>query len=124
LVFVFGSNESGVHGAGAARVAREKYGATWGCAYGRTGDAFGIPTKSRMLEPLSLKRIEWYVKGFLTYAREHPQDTYMVTRVGCGLAGFKDEDIAPMFALAPDNCQFDTAWSQWLPETIGFWGTY
>ena len=103
MIFVFGSNESGIHGAGAARIAREKYGATLGCAYGRTGDAFGIPTKDNRFQTLPLSKIKWYVDGFLMDAREHQGDTFMVTRVGCGLANLKDEDVAPLFAQAPDN---------------------
>lgn len=131
-VFVFGSNEAGVHGAGAARVAYEKHGARWGKGFGHYGDSFAIPTKSPSIETLELNTIRKYVEAFLQYAAAHKDLTFKVTRIGCGLAGYRDTDIAPMFWEAPSNCIFDNAWlpvfqmmdetfrTKWTPE---FWGS-
>lgn len=125
MVFVFGSNEAGRHGAGAALFAYRQRGARYGVSYGHTSDAFGIPTLDQELGPISLERIKGYIEGFISYAYGHPELTFQVTRVGCGLAGLKDEDIAPMFQWAPVNCQFDEAWKEYLGEDeITYWGTF
>jgi len=113
-VFVFGSNTAGVHGAGAAKFAYEKKGAQWGKSYGHYGDSFAIPTKDRDIQTLPLEIIEYFVHGFLAYAYTHPKLYFQVTRIGCGLANYKDSDIAPMFEGAPDNCMFDEHWEPWL----------
>jgi hypothetical protein len=100
----FGSNEAGRHGKGAALHARQLYGAQNGVGFGRTGDAWAIPTKDAHLRALPLERIAHYVGLFLTYAREHPEATFKVAAIRTGLAAYKHEDIAPMFARAPENC--------------------
>lgn len=124
-VFVFGSNESGIHGAGAALVAYKKHGARYGSSYGHYGNSFAIPTKDKNIEyALSLEKIAAYVQGFLVYAEGRKKLTFQVTRVGCGLAGLKDADIAPMFKDAPDNCEFDEAWKPWLGDSVKYWGTF
>lgn len=126
-IFVFGSNEAGIHGAGAARTAYEKHGARWGKGYGLHGDSFAIPTKDVDIQTLPLHRIRGYVQGFLSFAEGFPKRTFMVTRIGCGLAGLLDEDIAPMFTMATKNCEFDTAWEPWLRHAThphNFWGTF
>lgn len=123
-VFVFGSNEAGIHGLGAAKTAYKEYGARWGKSYGHYGDSFAIPTKDEILESLPLQRIEDYVIGFIAYARGHRKLTFKVTRIGCGLAGFKDHDIAVMFNMAPKNCHFDEAWKTWLGDDRTYWGTH
>jgi len=110
MIFVFGSNLSGRHGKGAALDARLKYGAVYGVGVGRTGDAYAIPTKDEFLKVLPLDRIAVYVLDFLVYAEKHPYLDFMVTRVGCGLAGYEPEQIAPMFANAPDNCNLPFGW--------------
>ena len=104
-VFVFGSNREGRHSKGAALEARKKYGAIYGQASGRMGSSYGIVTKElrHNWPPVSLNEIQLGVDGFLENAILHPQDTFMVTAIGCGLAGFKAEQIAPMFRNAPDN---------------------
>ena len=112
-IFVFGSNLLGKHGSGAAKYARENFGAVYGTGIGRTGNAYGIPTKSDPYTTLTLTEIVGYVDGFLAYAREHPELIFRVTRVGCGLAGYTDKDIAPMFGDAPDNCILPRGWSVW-----------
>lgn len=124
MCFVFGSNESGVHGAGAARFAYEKKGARYGKSYGHYGDSFAIPTKDEYIETMPLDRIRQYVEGFLAYAKDHRKVKFQVTAIGCGLAGYKHEDIAPMFRMAPANCHFDEAWKPWLGNDHHYWGTW
>lgn len=128
-IFVFGSNEAGIHGAGAARTAYKKHGARWGMGYGHYGSSFAIPTKDVNIESLDLARIRGYVQGFLAYAKGHPELTFQVTRIGCGLAGNNDADMAAMFVDAPENCKFDEVWKPlfngWgmgLNKT--YWGTF
>lgn len=127
-IFVFGSNEGGIHGAGAARFAYSKKGARWGHGYGISGNSWAIPTKAangnQVGETLPLERIQQYVSGFLAFAHGHPDMQFEVTRIGCGLAGLKDEDIAPMFINAPENCLFDEKWAGYLHSTADYWGTY
>lgn len=109
-VFVFGSNLAGRHGAGAALEAREKYGAKTGVGQGPTGQAYAIPTKDEKLRVLPLGRIRLYALEFICYAEEHPELNFFVTRVGCGLAGYKDEEVAPLFRGYPDNCRMPFEW--------------
>ena len=94
-IFVFGSNEAGLHLGGAARTARERFGAVFGQGVGLQGQSYAIPTMN-----LPLPVINGYVQDFIQFADRHPELTFLVTRVGCGIAGFRDEDIAPLFAPA------------------------
>lgn len=103
-VFVFGSNLAGRHGAGAALVAAKHWGARQWVGFGPTGSAWAIPTKDRHIKTLPLKAISENVKRFLEYATTHPQKTFLVTAIGCGLAGYSPNEIAPMFKDAPKNC--------------------
>lgn len=114
-IFVFGSNLAGRHGKGAALEARLKHGAVYGVGVGRTGNAYAIPTKDLRLNTLELDEIKLYVDQFILYAKAHPELKFYVTRVGCGLAGYKNKDIAPMFVDAPDNCSLDL---EWLPFMV------
>lgn len=123
MIFVFGSNEAGVHGAGAAKYALEHRGAIYHQGLGRQGQSYAIPTKDIRLHTLGLKRIREYVDAFLVYAKVHPRLSFQVTAIGCGLAGFHHSEIAPMFIGAPDNCYFDKAWKPWL-DNVKFWGTF
>ena len=91
-IFVFGSNLQGMHGGGAARLAHEKFGAIWGQGVGLQGQSYGIPTMHGGVED-----IKPYVDEFIEFAKSHPGLTFLVTRIGCGIAGFRDEDIAPLF---------------------------
>lgn len=91
-------------------------------SYGHWGQSFAIPTKDDQLKTLPVERIAQYVAGFLAYAKDHPELEFQVTRIGCGLAGYRDEDIAPLFQDAPSNCFFDEAWKPYLPEDMKFWG--
>lgn len=125
MIFVFGSNEAGIHGAGAAKFAVDHKHAVLGVSFGPQGRAFAIPTKDSTIRfTLPLSDIKAYVVNFLKYARETPELQFQVTCLGCGLAGLKHEQVAPMFYRAPGNCYFDTLWMDYLPDTAKFWGTF
>lgn len=109
-IFVFGSNRAGRHGKGAALFAKNHRGAIYGQGFGRQGNSFAIPTKDENLKTLPLASIELGVLAFLLYADEHPELEFEVTRIGCGLAGYSEEEIAPMFANAPKNCHLPKGW--------------
>ena len=94
-VFVFGSNLAGMHGGGAAYVAFKKFGAIMGCGVGLQGQSYAIPTMQGGVET-----IKPYVDEFITFAADHPELFFYVTRIGCGIAGFRDKEIAPLFAKA------------------------
>jgi len=94
-VFVFGSNLAGMHGGGAAYVAFKKFGAVMGCGVGLRGQSYAIPTMQGGVET-----IKPYVDEFITFASAHPELFFYVTRIGCGIAGFRDKEIAPLFAKA------------------------
>ncbi|WP_298952075.1 hypothetical protein [uncultured Methylobacterium sp.] len=110
-VFVFGSNLAGRHGKGAALTAKLRHGAIQGQGEGLQGQSYGIPTKDESVRTLPLDRIEWHVIRFLQFARDRPDFRFFVTRIGCGLAGYHDDEIAPFFAAAPDNCILPAGWS-------------
>ena len=94
-IFVFGSNLSGMHGGGAALVAYRKFGAVWGQGVGLQGKSYGIPTMQGGVETIIP-----YVNDFIDFARQHPELVFLVTRIGCGIAGCSDEEIAPLFKSA------------------------
>lgn len=94
-VFVFGSNLAGMHGGGAARLACERFGAVWGQGVGLHGRSYAIPTMQG-----GVATIAPYVDGFIDFARRHPEKRFLVTEIGCGIAGFTPEQIAPLFARA------------------------
>ena len=96
-IFVFGSNLAGMHGGGAAYVAMEYFGAIWGQGVGLQGQCYAIPTMQGGVET-----IKPYVDEFISFAKAHPEYTFYVTRIGCGIAGFSDEQIAPLFHDALD----------------------
>ena len=96
-IFVFGSNLQGLHGGGAARLAYEKFGAIWGQGVGLQGQSYGIPTMHGGVDD-----IKPYVDEFIEFAKSHPELTFLVTRIGCGIAGFRDEEIAPLFKECKD----------------------
>ena len=94
-IFVFGSNLQGMHGGGAARAAMDRFGAIWGQGVGMQGQCYAIPTMHGGVDA-----IRPYVDEFIEYAMQHPELTFLVTRIGCGIAGFRDEQMAPLFAPA------------------------
>lgn len=106
-IFVFGSNLEGHHHGGAARMAHERFGAEWGVGVGRTGKCYAIPTMHGGVED-----IKPYVDKFVEYVRNHPNNRFLVTRIGCGTAGFTDEEIAPLFQALKDtpNVCFPEDW--------------
>ena len=99
-IFVFGSNLGGYHGGGAARIAMDRFGAVWGQGVGLQGQCYAIPTMQGGVET-----IKPYVDEFIAFAEQHPEYKFLVTRIGCGIAGFADEEIAPLFqeALRVEN---------------------
>ena len=97
-IFVFGSNLGGMHGGGAARAAYNCFGAVWGQGVGLQGQSYAIPTMQGGVET-----IKPYVDEFIEFAQAHPELKFLVTRIGCGIAGFRDEQIAPLFAAAIDQ---------------------
>ena len=117
-IFVFGSNLSGFHGGGAAKAAHHHYGAQWGVGVGPTGRCYALPTvKHHISGPLLLDDIESFIWRFLEYARANLNtQKFFVTRVGCGLAGYEDKDIAPMFADAPANCSLPDTWAPFFTD--------
>ena len=94
-IFVFGSNLAGAHGGGAARLAYNRFGAIWGQGVGLQGQSYAIPTMQGGVET-----IRPYVDEFILFAKQHPELTFLVTRIGCGIAGFTDDEISPLFAEA------------------------
>lgn len=98
-IFVFGSNIQGAHGGGAAWFAHKRFGAEWGVGEGLTGRTYALPT---MEGEASLKAA---VNHFIACAKQHPELTFLVTAVGCGIAGYTPQEVAPLFkeALALEN---------------------
>ncbi|MCR4584071.1 MAG: hypothetical protein K5764_11050 [Prevotella sp.] len=94
-IFVFGSNLKGMHGGGAAYIAYRKFGAVMGQGVGLQGQSYAIPTMQGGVDT-----IRPYVDEFIAFAKAHPDLTFLVTRIGCGIAGFVDEEIAPLFTDA------------------------
>jgi len=109
-VFVFGSNAAGLHLGGAAQAAFKYYGAEWKVSSGRMGQSYAIPTVNVAVSaPILLAQIAASVAEFLTYAEQSP-DRFFITRIGCGIAGHRDADIAPLFRDAPPNCSLPDVW--------------
>ena len=109
-IFTFGANRAGRHGKGAALFARQHRGAIYGVGEGLQGYSYAIPTKDERLRVLPLWAIEWHVVRFLAFALSRPDLTFEVTKIGCGLAGYYEWQIAPMFAGAPANCELPDGW--------------
>lgn len=103
-IFVFGSNADGAHGGGAARVAVERFGAVWGQGEGLQGQSYGLPT----MEGLAALRAA--AERFVGFARGRPDLRFYLTKVGCGIAGHEETEIAPFFADAPDNVVKPPGW--------------
>lgn len=110
-IFVFGSNLAGRHGSGAARTAMKSWGAMYAMGRGRSGQAYALPTKDGNLDPPPLEAIAFYVAEFLDYAAANPNFTFLLTKIGCGLAGYTAREIAPLFRNAPPNVQLPEGWN-------------
>jgi len=117
-IFVFGSNLAGRHGKGAAWHAKREHGAKQGKGLGRQGNSYAIPTKSFFMQPLPLPLIKKYVDQFLDYAEQNWTDTFNVTAIGTGLAGYAVLQIAPMFAKAPKNVKLPPEFEPWRKAAI------
>jgi len=113
-IFVFGSNRQGIHKRGAAKDALDYFGAILGQGEGFQGQSYALPTKATPWVSLSLPEIQKHVEVFLWTARHNIGCKFIVTPVGCGLAGYNHEDIAPMFKEAPDNCLLPQEWSDFV----------
>ena len=113
-IFVFGSNLKGLHGGGAARLAYERFGAIWGQGVGLQGSCYGIPTMHGGVDA-----IKPYVDEFIEFAKNHTEYTFLVTKIGCGIAGFKEEEIAPLFAdaVSVDNIVLPESFVMFLNQT-------
>lgn len=109
-IFVFGSNRKGIHGAGAAKFAMSWCDARYGTGEGLTGRSYALPTKNSPSVSLSFDELRESVDRFKHVARAKPDLTFIVSRVGCGLAGFTDDQVAPLFFDAPDNCRLPGVW--------------
>lgn len=113
-ILVFGSNLAGRHGAGCAQVALRRFGAVYGVGVGRTGQCYALPTKDVNLRLLGMKLMRQFVREFREHTKQHKHETYFVTRIACGLAGYEDADIAPMFRGATRRCDFPIEWKEYL----------
>lgn len=117
-IFVFGSNLSGWHGRGAAREAKDRYGAKQGKGVGHFGGSYAIPTKGYgpKLPILSLNVISKYVNEFVDFAKAHPDWEFNITPIGTGLAGYAHSEIAPLFKDCPENCNLPEEWKIYLTK--------
>lgn len=114
-IFVFGSNLAGFHGAGAALAALNYYNCRMGVAEGRSGRSYAIPTKDKRIVTLPMEDIIESIARFTLYTQMNPDLKFFVTRVGCGLAGLKDKDVAPFFFEAI-NCSFAKEWKPYIQD--------
>ena len=121
MIFTFGSNLSGIHGAGAARFAHQNKGAVMGKGIGLQGQSYAIPTKGVNITFMPLIQVARYIRQFREFALERPELDFQVTQVGCGLAGFTKEQIAPLFKSSPSNCYFDMEWQPLLGDSHNYW---
>jgi hypothetical protein len=109
-VFVFGSNLAGLHGGGAAADAARLFAARNGVGEGMTGQCYAIPTLDTDFEKRTIDHIAESVRRFLQYAKAYPELEFIVTPIGTGIAGFRHEEIAPLFQGAPTNCKLPEEW--------------
>ena len=114
-IFVFGSNLEGHHAGGAARLAHDRFGAIWGQGVGLQGQSYAIPTMHGGVET-----IKPYVDEFIKFAKAHKEYIFLVTRIGCGIAGFKDSQIAPLFrdAMGCDNIALPREFAEVLAQSV------
>lgn len=117
-IFVFGSNEAGIHGAGAARIAFLKFGAEMGLGNGLSGNSYAIPTKDRNVETLSLDKVKSYIDEFIGFVLKHQNLTFYLTKIGCGLAGFTIEEIKNIFWEVIEEYRTESSKEQYLPSNL------
>lgn len=117
-VFVFGSNMAGTHAGGAAKTAHLHFGAVKGVGRGWAGQSFAIPTMNEHLQQMPLSQIQHYVDDFKIYTKHHPKTKYFLTSVGCGVAGYKVEEIAPMFKGISHNVIFPASFRPFVEKAL------
>ncbi len=116
-IFVFGSNEMGIHGAGAAKYAYEKRGAKLSQGFGLSGTSFAIPTKDWNIKTLPISLIRFYIERFKVVSHERPNWKFVITPIGTGLAGYSHKEIAPLFIGTNQlNTLWPIAWKEYLGE--------
>jgi len=113
-IFVFGSNLAGRHGAGSAKHAMLHHGARYGVGVGFCGTSYAIPTKDASLRTLPLSEIKQHVDTFVEFARKNSNMNFEIVKVGCGLAGYTDSQVAPLFRGLPNNCKVHQDWLAYL----------
>ena len=116
--FVFGSNLAGEHSSGAAKTALEHFGALNGVGRGWSGQSFAIPTMNEHLQQMPLSQIQHYIDDFKTYTKNHPKNKYFLTSIGCGIAGYKVEEIAPMFKGISHNVIFPASFRPFVEKSL------
>lgn len=127
MIFVFGSNQAGRHGAGAARFAEKNKGAVYGKGEGLFGQSYALPTKGYRIERMTVEQIQVHTQRFMKFAYDHPELTFQMTQIGCGLGGHSKWNIAPLLKHAPSNVWFDTNWEpvfRLMKVTKKYWGTF
>lgn len=117
-VFVFGSNLAGTHAGGAAKIALQHFGAVKGAGRGWAGQSYAIPTMNEHLQQMPLSQIEHYINDFKIYTKNHPKIKYFITAVGCGVAGYKVAEIAPMFKGISKNVIFPISFKPFVERTF------
>lgn len=117
-VFVFGSNLAGKHHGGAAAIAVEHFGALLGVGRGWSGQSFAIPTMNEHLQQMPLSQIQHYVDDFKIYTKNHPKNKYFLTAIGCGIAGYTVEEIAPMFKGISRNVIFPQSFRPFVEKAL------
>lgn len=109
-IFVFGSNIIGNHYGGAAKQAFEQFGAQWGVGEGLTGQSYAFPTLDEHMQPVSNTQLKYSRFKLYKFANEHPELTLLLTKVGCGIAGFSEERMKKLFTNAPKNIIKPKGW--------------
>ncbi len=117
-VFVFGSNMAGKHLGGAAKTALHYFGAMMGVGRGWSGQSYAIPTMNEHLQQMPLSQIQHYVDDFKIYSKNHPKNTYFLTSIGCGVAGYTVEEIAPMFKGISKNVIFPNSFRPFVEKAL------
>jgi len=110
-IFVFGSNQAGIHAGGAARLAKDKFGAEEGVGEGLTGQSYAFPTLTAHFQKVSRTALQASRDRFYQTAREHPEKEFLLTKVGCGIAGFREDEIQALFTNPPENVVLPEDWT-------------
>lgn len=122
-IFVFGSNLAGRHGAGSAKEAATKFGAVYGFGVGLKGRSFAIPTKDKNLKTLSLTEISKYVENFIRFSIYNKNKDFFIVDIGCGLAGYKPEEICEMFTMLMTDF-ISGEQQRYVPDNFYFLGEF